>query len=123
RITHPGSKMIRNPQAAVRAYLGLAVATALCAYLLILLGGLVRITGAGLACPDWPLCRGRLIPPLQGPILIEYSHRLLAAVVSGLVVATAASAFSVRRQIPPALPIALGDLAVIAGPIVPGGLT
>ena len=68
--------MTRNARAAVRAYRALAVATAVCAYLLILLGGLVRISGAGLACPDWPLCHGRLIPALQGPILIEYSHRL-----------------------------------------------
>jgi len=107
----------------VRIYRGLAVSTAIAAYLLVLLGGLVRISGAGLACPDWPLCHGRVIPPLEGRIVIEYAHRLVAASVSALVVATALAAFRVRRSAPPAGPIALLVIGLVVVQIVLGGLT
>ncbi len=108
---------------AARIYRILAVATALAAYLLVLLGGLVRISGAGLACPDWPLCHGRAIPPLEGRVLIEYAHRLVAAAVSALVVATALAAFRVRRASPAARGVALLVLALVAVQIVLGGMT
>lgn len=48
---------------------------------LITLGGHVHNTGASLACPDWPLCFGQVMPKMEGGVLIEHSHRLLAAFV------------------------------------------
>jgi heme A synthase len=57
-------------------------------FLLMTIGNVVSATGSGLACPDWPLCHGRLIPPLRADVLIEYSHRLIAAIASILLVAT-----------------------------------
>src|SRR5439155_23176742 len=67
-------------------------------YLLIILGGIVRITGSGLVCGEhWPLCHGKLLPPLDLPTMIEYAHRLAAAAVSGLVTALAAYAWWLRQ--------------------------
>src|SRR2546423_7991600 len=68
-----------------RRFTRLAWLAATCTYLLIILGAIVRITGSGLGCGEhWPLCNGRLLPPLDLPTLIEYGHRLVAAAGRGL---------------------------------------
>jgi heme a synthase len=63
----------------------LAVAFALlCAitFCLVILGALVRAHGAGLACPDWPLCFGTFMPQMNLLVAFEWSHRVLAGSVS-----------------------------------------
>jgi len=71
-----------------RRFVTLAWIAAACAYLLIVLGAIVRISGSGMGCGDhWPLCNGHLFPPLSDVrTVIEWSHRLVAALVSILVV-------------------------------------
>ncbi len=62
----------------------LPVAVVVCTLLLVIAGGLVTSNDAALAIPDWPLAWGRLIPPLEGGIRLEFAHRVLAAVVAVL---------------------------------------
>jgi heme a synthase len=76
----------------------LAWIAATCTYLLIVLGAVVRITGSGLGCGEhWPLCNGHLFPPVNDiPTVIEWSHRLVASVVSVLVLGLAAYGWRLR---------------------------
>lgn len=68
---------------------------------LLVLGGIVRITGSGMGCgDDWPLCRGRLLPPLELTALVEYAHRSAAALVSVLVLAVGGVAWTRHRLEP-----------------------
>lgn len=81
-----------------RRFTRLAWTAATCTYLLIVLGAVVRITGSGLGCGEhWPLCNGRVLPPLDLPTLIEYAHRLVAALVTVLVAWLAVTAWWLRR--------------------------
>jgi len=66
----------------------LAWAAVVAVFFLMTLGNVVSATGSGLACPDWPLCHGSVIPPLRLDVLIEYSHRLAALAATVLIVAT-----------------------------------
>src|SRR5438876_11143101 len=70
---------------------------AIFAYLQIALGGVVRVTGSGLGCPDWPLCQGRPYPPANLNAIIEYSHRTVGAITGVLIIATVVAAWAVFR--------------------------
>jgi len=71
------------------AFQSVSLASAISIYVLIVLGGIVTSTGSQLACPDWPLCNGQIIPTFTTPVIIEYTHRMWTLVVTVLVIATA----------------------------------
>ena len=83
---------------------------------LIVLGGVVRITGSGMGCGDhWPRCDGEWFPPLDLPTLIEIGHRWAAALVSLLVFAVALVGWR-RHRTEPALrnPALLAAVLLVA---------
>jgi len=74
-----------------------ALSSALAAWALVAVGGIVRVTESGLGCPDWPLCDGRAVPRGEKTAMLEYSHRAVAFVVSALVLLVAGSAVQTAR--------------------------
>lgn len=82
-------------------------------------GALVRHMDAGMACPDVPLCLGRVVPPLvNGPITVHWAHRVLALVAAATVVALAERARrfgapgSVRRWADAAAGLVVAQIAL-----------
>jgi heme a synthase len=50
-------------------------------FLVIVLGKIVRVTGASTSIPDWPLAFGRLVPEMNFLVFWEWSHRLFVLIV------------------------------------------
>jgi heme A synthase len=90
----------------LRRFRRLADLTALVTFLLIIVGGVVRVSESGLGCgpggsgtEGWPLCGGDVIPLVgDDNRLIEFSHRMLATVVVVLIALLCWRAYQLTRR-------------------------
>jgi cytochrome c oxidase assembly protein subunit 15 len=95
-------------------YRKLAVISFITVLFLICIGATVRITGAGMGCPDWPTCYGKIVPPSDAsqidaskynvagfnPVLtwIEYVNRLCGAATGIIAFLAAVFSLSWRKK-------------------------
>lgn len=88
-------------------------------FLLLVWGNLVAGLKAGLACPDWPLCHGKVLPPFRVDIYMEFLHRVIAGVAGISLVVLSFRRFRDYRGGARAVPVLA--LALLAGEILLGG--
>jgi heme A synthase len=106
-----------------RGHRTLLVVAATLTYLLVTLGGIVCVTDASRGCPDWPACYGQLLPPLRVDSILEYSHRVLAALTSLSIVAAAVLGWRRARDVrwvrwPPVIAVGFLVIVIILGAMV-----
>lgn len=112
------------------AFRRLSVVTVCATYLLIVWGGIVRVTGSGLGCDDakggtdgWPLCAGGLLPPWTQAGVIEFTHRWLAAIATVLVIALVAVVYMRYRNIRRLVVASSITMALFVVQIILGAIT
>jgi heme A synthase len=115
---------------AARRFRNLAYATAALTFLLIIVGGVVRISDSGLGCgaagsgtEGWPLCGGGLLPAVDTNMIVEYTHRIIAGVVAVLIAYLAWTAWRTRRSERLLVRVSIGAFVLILLQAALGGLT
>ena len=83
----------------------LVVATAIATFVLIIVGGIVRVSDSGLGCGaggsgfhGWPFCNGDVVPGIDLNHIVEYTHRALAGTVSLMILALVVLSWRRHRQ-------------------------
>jgi heme A synthase len=94
-----------EPAALGLAFRRLVLATAVATFVLIIVGGVVRVSDSGLGCGPggsglhgWPFCKGNVVPGVDLNSVVEYTHRALAGAVSIMIVALVVLSWRRYRQ-------------------------
>jgi cytochrome c oxidase assembly protein subunit 15 len=115
----------------MKRYAWFSLLTTALTFPLIGLGAIVRLHGAGLACPDWPLCYGEVTPlhevvtpaPEGVGIALEVGHRYVAGFVGLMVIALLVLAFTTFRRHSSLKPLTAAAFGLLIPQAVLGGLT
>ncbi len=89
-------------------------------FLLLIWGNLVAGLQAGLACPDWPLCHGTVLPPFRWDIYMEFTHRVIGGVTSLFLVVLSYRRFRAYTGCVKLVPVII--LLLLLAQIVLGGI-
>lgn len=92
-------------------------------YVLVVFGSAVRANHAGLACPDWPMCFGEVIPTLDFGVALEWGHRVLAGFVSLAFATLGGWLFVTKRMTGPRAVLWGIGAVLLCTQVVLGGLT
>jgi heme a synthase len=142
--SHPSEAPSPRTGIKLNAYQKTALLTVAATIFLIFVGGLVRASGAGLGCPDWPKCYGRWIPPLTVADLppgydpaefnalktwTEYINRLIGVLVGLFITATFLQSFRYWKTLPSVVVASFAALVLVVfqgwlgGQVVRSGLS